>query len=98
MVHEDPNDPDDREDDPEGIKHHRGIIKDILKYTVDFAFPTTIGLADPPELPIPTTILNLVAKYRNQQQGDFLKDLDNTPILRETICLLIMWTFKMNIP
>ena len=80
IVHEDPNDPDDLEDDAEGIKRRRGIIKDILKYNVNFAFPMTIARPDQTELPIPTTIQQLVAKYRNQQQVNFLKDLDDALI------------------
>jgi ankyrin repeat protein len=80
IVHEDPHDPNDLQNDQEGIKRRRGIIKDILNYNVDFAFPMTIARPDPPELPIPTTIQQLVAKYKNQQHVDFLKDLDDTPI------------------
>ena len=79
VVHQDPMDPDDMDDQEDAIKCRRGIIKDILKYNVDFGLPVQLvipGAVGSTPLPlVPHTIQALVMEYRVRQGLDYLRTL-----------------------
>jgi ankyrin repeat protein len=73
--HEDPDDPDDVNDEGDETKRRRGIIKDILKYNVDFEFTGFDFAMDG----VPDTIKKLVLEYRDRQTVKHLMTLTTTP-------------------
>ena len=86
IPHFDPTDPDDSMDDDDEVKRSRGIIRDILEYTVDFEF-TIMGTRASGETMmlharreamgrVPEAIKGLVNAYRHRQTVEFLATLD----------------------
>ena len=86
-VHYDPLDPDDDQDEGNEIKRRRGIIKDLLKYNVDFDFPLRLNIHDilyfrdysPLDvrryIKLPAAIEVLLNTYRSRQQSEYLNTL-----------------------
>jgi ankyrin repeat protein len=89
IPHIDPDDPDDRNDGGDEVKTRRGIIREILDYSVDFDFtifdPTVVKTREN-EIRYVTmkyyadAIKNLVNDYRHRQTVEFLATLDSNAV------------------
>jgi hypothetical protein len=78
LIHEDPDDIDDINDEGDETKCRRGIIKDILKYNVDFEYPDKLQGPNNIDIPSPSinSIRDLVDSYRDKQSVDYLRSLE----------------------
>jgi ankyrin repeat protein len=93
VLHIDPNDPEDKKSDGDELKRSRGIIRDILDYTVDFGFTvlddrhkffyiTDFALVKRREEmnDLPDVIKQLVNDYQHRQTVEFLATLDTSAV------------------